>query len=295
MAVKKEKTTKEKKKVVKKLEDTTRIRITEDRINDAESIDVSFVEGNKDKVNKEKLLKEKKDHSFLYGIIKTLVLFLIVAVLFVFAFMYARDNNLLENVFHIKPQIKVKVEEKEVKTMDYNYVFIGDYHTEGMEFNDFYKPYVKVSSDLYTTSDILDDLKENIYVYNPTDVFIELGSNELNDETSISEVVNNIKKIVRGIQNNRSLANIYVESIYPINDKIDGFDSDLSIEYIKKANKEIEAICKELKVDYIDMYKELSEDDLLKEDYTDDGIKLNSDGYKKVFKVINRYIENERD
>lgn len=295
MAVKKEKTTKEKKKVVKKLEDTTRIRITEDRINDAESIDVSFVEGNKDKVNKEKLLKEKKDHSFLYGIIKTLVLFLIVAVLFVFAFMYARDNNLLENVFHIKPQIKVKVEEKEVKTMDYNYVFIGDYHTEGMEFDDFYKPYVKVSNDLYTTSDILDDLKENIYVYNPTDVFIELGSNELNDETSISEVVNNIKKIVRGIQNNRSLANIYVESIYPINDKIDGFDSDLSIEYIKKANKEIEAICKELKVDYIDMYEELSEDDLLKEDYTDDGIKLNSDGYKKVFKVINRYIENERD
>ena len=36
----------------KKLEDTTRIRVTEDRINDADSIDVSFVEGNKNKVNK---------------------------------------------------------------------------------------------------------------------------------------------------------------------------------------------------------------------------------------------------
>ena len=55
MAVKKTKT----KKVT---EDTTRIRVGEDRINDAESIDVSFVEGNKDKVDKEKLLKEKKDH-----------------------------------------------------------------------------------------------------------------------------------------------------------------------------------------------------------------------------------------
>ncbi|MBR5370095.1 MAG: hypothetical protein IK137_02190 [Bacilli bacterium] len=282
-------------KKTKKIEDTTRIRITEDRINDAESIDVSFVEGNKDKVNKEKLLKEKKDHSFLYGIIKTLVLFLIVAVLFVFAFMYARDNNLLENVFHIKPQIKVKVKEKEVKTMDYNYVFIGDYHTEGMEFADFYKPYVKISNEEYTTSDILDDLRDHIYVYNPSDVFIELGSNELVDEDSIDGIVNNIKKIVRGIQNNRSLATIYVESLYPINDSIEDFDSDLSIEYIKKANKEIESICKSLDVTYIDMYKELSEDDLLKEEYTDDGIKLNSDGYKKVFKVINRYIENERD
>ena len=209
--------------------------------------------------------------------------------------MYARDNNLLENIFHIKPQVRVQVKEKEVKTMDYNYLFIGDYHTDGLEFDNFYKPYVKISNEGYTTSDILDDLREHIYVYNPTDVFIELGSNDLTDENSISEVVNNLKKIIRGIQNNRSLATIYVESLYPINDTKDGFNSNLSIEYIKKVNKEIESMCKSLDVTYIDMYKELSEDDLLKEDYTDDGVKLNSDGYKKVFKVINRYIEDERD
>ena len=283
------------KKNKKVKEDTTRIRIGEDRINDAESIDISFVEGNKDKINKEKILKEKKDHSFLYGIIKTLVLFLIVSVLFVFAFMYARDNNLLENVFHIKPQVKVQVKEKEVKRMDYNYLFIGDYHTDGLDFDNFYKPYVKISNDDYTTIDILDDMREYIYVYNPSDVFIELGSNELNDEDSISEIVNNLKKIVRGIQNNRSLANIYVESLYPVNDTIDEFNSNLSIEFIKKANSEIESMCKSLNVIYIDMYKELSENDLLKEEYTDDGIRLNESGYKKVFKVVNRYIENERN
>lgn len=279
----------------KVVEDTTRIRITEDRINDADSIDVSFIDGNKNKINKEKILKEKKDHSFLYGILKTLVLFLIVAVLFIFAFMYARDNNLLENVFHIKPQVKVKVEEKEVKTMDYNYVFIGDYHTEGLEFDNFYKPYVKVGNDSYTTVDILDDLKDHIYVYNPTHVFIELGSNDLVDENSISELVNNLKRIVRGIQNNRSLATIYVESLYPVNDTVDDFNSDISIELIKKTNIEIKSMCKDLDINYIDMYDELVEDDLLKKEYTDDGIKLNSDGYKKVFKVINRYIENERN
>ena len=283
------------KKTKKVSDDTTRIRVTEDRINDAESRDISFVEGNKDKINKEKILKEKKDHSFLYGIVKTLVLFLIVAVLFVFAFMYARDNNLLENVFHIKPQVKVQVKEKEVKTMDYNYLFIGDYHTLGLEFEEFYKPYVKVSNNDYTTSDILDDLRSNIYVYNPTDVFIELGSNDLTDEDSISEMISNLKRIVRGIQNNRSMATIYVESLYPINDTMEGFNSTLSIEIIKKANEEIQSICKDLDVNYIDMYKELSEDDLLKEEYTDDGIKLNNEGYKKLFKVINRYIEDERD
>lgn len=288
MAVKKTKTD-------KKLEDTTRIRVTEDRINDAESLDISFVDGNNKKTNKEKILKEKKDHSFLYGILKTMVLFLIVAVLFVFAFMYARDNNLLENVFHIKPQIKVKVKEKEVKSMDYNYLFIGDYHTCGLEFDEFYKPYVNICNDEYTTDDILDDLRDYVYVYNPTDVFIELGNNDLSDENSISDMVNNLKRIVRGIQNNRSLATIYVESLYPINDSIDEFNGDISIESIKTANSEIKSMCKSLDVNYIDMYSELSLNDLLKEDYTIDGIKLNSDGYKKVFKIINRYIEDERD
>ena len=181
--------------------------------------------------------------------------------------------------------------------MDYNYLFVGDYHTDGMEFDEFYKPYVKVCNEDYTTNDILDDLRDHIYVYNPTDVFIELGVNDFKGETSINDVVSNLKSIVTGIQNNRSMATIYVSSLYPVNDTIDGFDKDenLTNDFIKDVNNEIKTMCKNLDVKYIDMYSELSEDDLLKENYTDDGIRLNEDGYKKVFKVINRYIEDERD
>ena len=63
------------KKNKKVKEDTTRIRIGEDRINDAESIDISFVEGNKDKINKEKILKEKKGSLLLIGGIIIVVIF----------------------------------------------------------------------------------------------------------------------------------------------------------------------------------------------------------------------------
>ena len=42
-------------------EPTTKIRVTEDRINDANSLDVSFIEGNQNKANKEKILKEIED------------------------------------------------------------------------------------------------------------------------------------------------------------------------------------------------------------------------------------------
>ena len=43
------------------------------------------------------------------------------------------------------------------------------------------------------------------------------------------------------------------------------------------------------------MYNELLEDDSLKDNYTDDGINLNEDGYKRVFKVINRIVEEEHE
>jgi len=298
MAVKKEtgkeekKTTRKKKKEEVKLEDTTRIRVDDNRINDADSLDVSFMEGKKERVNKERILKEKKDHSFLYSILKGFLIILVVSTLLVFLYMYARDNNLIEKVFKVNPQeIKEEKKEKTTQKMDYNYLFLGDYHTYGMEFNDFYKPFVQVCNEDYTTDDILDNLRDYIYIYNPSDVFIELGNNDIKSDTSVKEVVSNLESIINGIKLNRSMANIYIESLYPINDEIEGFDSDIDKELIKDINEEIEKMAKRLDIKYVDMYKELSEDDLLKEEYTTDGINLNEDGYKRVFKVINRLID----
>ncbi len=286
MAVKEKNTVKK-----EKLEETTRIRVDDNRINDVNSLDISFVEGN-NKPDKEKIFVEKKDHTFLYGILKGLVFTLVIVTLLVFLYMYARDNNLLEKIFKVTPtEIKEEKKEKVIKKMDYNYLFLGDYHTYGMEFNEFYKPFVQICNDDYTTSDILENLKDYIYVYNPSDIFIELGNNDIKEDTSVKEVVNNIESIINGIKLNRSMANIYIESLYPINDEIDGFDSDIDKELIKDINEELEKMAKRLDINYVDMYKELSEDDLLKEDYTDDGINLNDDGYRKVFKVINRLID----
>jgi len=288
----KKKTTRKKKEEVVKLEDTTRIRVDDNRINDAESLDVSFMEGKKKRVNKERILKEKKDHSFIYSLLKGFVILLVISTLLVFGYMYARDNDLLDKVFKVKPQeVKKEKVEKPINKMDYNYLFIGDYHTYGMEFNDFYKPFVQVCNEEYTTNDVLENLRDYIYIYNPSDIFIELGNNDIKEDTSVKQVINNLESIVNGIKLNRSMANIYIESLYPINDEIEGYDSDIDKELIKDINEEIKNMAKRLDIKYIDMYTELSENDLLKEDYTDDGINLNEDGYKKVFKVINRLID----
>ena len=289
--VKEEKKTKKKKEEVK-LEDTTRIRVDDNRINDAESLDISFIEG-KTK-NKERILKEKKDHSFIYSILKGFVFILVLATLLVFGYMYARDNNLIDKIFKVNPkEVKEEKKEEKIQKMDYNYLFIGDYHTADMEFDDFYKPFVKVCDDNYTTKDILDDLRDYVYIYNPSDVFIELGINDFDEETSVKEIVDNIESIIRGIKLNRSMANIYVESLYPVNNEIEGYDNTVITDnsMIIDVNKELEIMCKKLDVKYVDIYSELSDNDLLKEDYTTDGIHLNEDGYRRVFKVINRLID----
>ena len=288
---------KTKKKKSEDLDITTRIRTDDDRLNEAESLDVSFIDGSKKKnisKEQEKALKERKDYSGLLIIFKILFYIVLIGCLLVGGYYFVKKSNLFEIKKSKVDKTIEKVKDDKV-LMDDNYLFIGDMYTDGMEFDEFYKPYVKISNSDYTTSDILDDLRDYIYVYNPSAVFIELGINDFKGETSINEVVTNLESIIKGIKNNRSKAKIYVESLYPTNDTKEGFvnpiGESINNALIKDVNSEIERICKNLNVKYINMYSELSEEDKLKDNYTDDGFNLNEEGYKRVFKVINRVVD----
>ncbi len=60
---------------------------------------------------------------------------------------------------------------------------------------------------------------------------------------------------------------------------------------MKKYKKLIKAYCEEQKITYIDMYKELlDEEGKLNIDYTRDGLHMNEEGYKKVTKILKEYI-----
>ena len=106
-----------------------------------------------------------------------------------------------------------------------------------------------------------------------------------------------IYNIIDSVKTNRAYASIYIESLYPINDKIDDYDEDILDEVSNKdivsLNKKIEKLAKQEEVHYIDLYSELKEGDVLKEKYTDDGVHLNKDGYKRVFKVIRGIVDDE--
>ncbi len=206
----------------------------------------------------------------------------------------------LYHVLTTKPEVKYKTKEIVKTKVDDNYLFLGDSITDFYDLDRFYPdmPVVNSGVNANRTTHILDDMYNRVYKYNPSKVFILIGVNDIIDDKDATEITTNIREIVDGIQDNRKYAEIYVESIYPINDtedeKIDleMVNASRNNEKIKTINKEIKKMCKEKKITYIDMYSKLvDEDDKLNIDYTTEGLHLNNEGYKVVTEEIMKYIK----
>lgn len=181
-----------------------------------------------------------------------------------------------------------------------NIVFLGDSITDWCPFEELYEDYIPIVNSGkagYKTQDILSELEELVYQYNPSKVIILIGTNDIAGGVSENEIISNIEKIVTNIQKKRKHAHIYIQSIYPVNntnvEKINKKtvgkreNSD-----IKKINKKIKKICNEKKATYINMYKELvDKDGNLFIDYTSDGLHISKLGYLKIARKMLPYLE----
>lgn len=284
----------------KKLEQTTRIRIDQERLEDFDSLDTSFLEGRLEKKYRNSKKARQKlfsssNHPQLPFVFFKIVLLIISIFCIVSLFLFVIPLFVSKSEDKKVEKNETVVTASEEKIIDDNVLFVGDFHTEQLSLDDFSIPTVKVSDKEYEFSDILDQMRENIYQYNPSVVIIELGINDLSKEVASEEILSNIEKIVQGIQENRPYASIYIESIYPIYSDFSDydeefFDHDVSIEDIISLNKEIKSLTEELDVHYLDISKVLMEDDHLNEKFTDDGIHLNDDGYQKVLKKIHEVV-----
>lgn len=207
-------------------------------------------------------------------------------------------------VYHFKSydHFKVKVVKETVlkEVMDDNYLFLGDSITDFYDLDKYYEGLKVVNSGISgnTTEDILKDMKNRVYRYNPSKVFILIGINDLYFDSDSKEVISNIKEIVKSIKENRPYCKIYLESIYPVNNTDDDkIDHDMVSEKrdnktVREINKELESFSKKEEITYIDMYSVLEDDDHnLKLDYTKEGLHLSDLGYEKVTEVLKKYIK----
>ena len=291
---------KTKKNAKKKVsQNTTRIRIDTERLNDLDSLDTSFLEGRMGKKTsrraKEKILSEKRQIiDNLDSFKKILYLLSFLCILIILITFVINSSDFFSRGNSDKNKI---IEKDDTSLVDRNYLFIGDFYSEGLSYDNFNVPLVKTVNKDYTSQDILNNIKEYIYDYNPSLVFIEIGMNDLEKEIEVDDISNNIESIIKGIMKNRPYSKIYVESIYPIND-ID-FNRDvynnIKKEQIIELNNKLKKICEKEKINYLDIYNILSFNDQLRSKYTIDGINLNEVGYSVLEKKLKEVVdENEK-
>lgn len=196
---------------------------------------------------------------------------------------------------------KVIIKEKvEIKNDD-NYVFLGDSIFEMYDLDKYFGNLPVINSGVSgnTSEEVLARLKRGVYRFNPSKVFILIGTNDIRGKDRIDEdTVVNIQKIVQEIKKNRPHAEIYVQSIYPLNTTDNPKISKKTVsgrtnENIMEINELIKKMCKIEKVTYIDMYSLLVDDEnQLKLEYTVEGLHISDKGYEVITEEMMKYIND---
>lgn len=209
---------------------------------------------------------------------------MLIIIIIMSIFLLTKEKSTFTNPYEVK-----------VKPND-NFLFLGDSITDYYPLGEYYDNLPVVNSGIAgnKTTDILSDMQTRVYQYNPTKVFLLIGTNDLdsNAEDIVDTTFNNIKEIVREIKEKRSDATIYVESVYPVNSTIENnVANNRTNKKIKSLNKRLFDYCDGKNCDYINLYDDLvDEDGNLKEEYTEDGLHLNTLGYVVVTRELLPYL-----
>ena len=189
-----------------------------DEMNFSDEIDTSFVENKRKK--KEKIIdelaqsyerqknkensKKIKEHSKmkigrLFAVISVVILLL--AILIVCIYIVTRPV-----------ETKVVTKEKEVVIVDDNYLFLGDSITEQYDLEKYFPDMNVVNSGISgnLTKDILAGLKNRAYQYNPSKVFLLIGTNDIQAGVKEEDIIKNIEEILSELKENRPYAELYL-------------------------------------------------------------------------------------
>ena len=223
-------------------------------------------------------------------VIKIIVLSWIVFILIYIVVLNVKLYN-LEIVFSEIEKNNIILQDKLTK-----YLFLGDSITERYKINDYFPEYYVLNSGIGgdTTDDILKNLENRVYKYEPSVIFLMIGTNDVNQDIDSDCIFNNIKNIIAEIQHKLPEAKVFVEPILPAGNQ--WADNQRNQKRIK-INELLQKEYNDSDVIYIDMYDDFvdSENGQLKGEYTADGLHLNDKAYKLISEKIEQQIEKLLD
>lgn len=119
--------------------------------------------------------------------------------------------------------------------------------------------------------------------HQPSKLFILVGTNDLNIKIPVARIIENYKKIIAEVKQQSPVTEIFIQSVFPINNDLIGR------QYYKPTNDEIKSLNTALKdmaasekLTYVDVYPVLLDKAMqLDAKYTYDGLHLSGLGYLK--------------
>jgi lysophospholipase L1-like esterase len=115
----------------------------------------------------------------------------------------------------------------------------------------------------------------------PSKLFLLIGINDIGKDIPDAVIADNIRQIIDRFKRESPNTKVYVQSILPVNPTITNFPQHYDKnDHVKKTNEHIRNVVTQTKVTLIDTFSLFSDDQgLLKQQFTQDGLHLNNDGY----------------
>ncbi|WP_411678002.1 GDSL-type esterase/lipase family protein [Caproicibacter sp.] len=166
-------------------------------------------------------------------------------------------------------------------------LFIGDSRTEGLRNYDglsgatYYALKGLMVNTVYTRREIMDNGSKKTVMEAQAKhpfgkIYVMLGVNELG-WSSMQSFVDDYSKMVKDLKKDHPKAEIYLQAIFPVSAQKSAESSIYKNSKIVSYNQAIQKIAKDQKVIYLDTARAVSENGVLPEDASTDGVHLNSE------------------
>lgn len=146
----------------------------------------------------------------------------------------------------------------------------------------------------FTTRDLLDAMGPCIYDLEPRAIFLNIGTNDLNDpDCTIDTLMERYASILQGIRDHLPRAKVTLLAYYPVNPHrssqpyVQHMLRYRTNDRISQANAAVEALARRFGAAYLDLNAPLrDENGCLKAEYTLEGIHMYADGYRALLPAL---------
>lgn len=173
-------------------------------------------------------------------------------------------------------------------------IFLGNSLTEYTDWNELLQlPTAKnrgISGD--TSFGILERLDE-VTEGKPAKIFLLVGINDISRNVPAELILRNYRKIIDHIKNESPDSELYIQTLLPVNNNFTRYKNHYNKDHIIKAvNDGIKELAAKEQVNLIDLHPYfLDEEKKLNKNYTEEGLHLNAEGYKKWADILRPFLD----